>query len=172
MQKIQLLDSKDNLKPLSFNPFSAGTTYEIEGPSHKNNGVPMIVNGQQIEAEGKETVRRSFNGDVIIDGNLKIPSKELTDKLLFLIGQSSIEKGYNKKFKDRQRELAKEESKLIEKIEKGQTELNKKSVYNPFYQISKDTLDIKKKIATDRLKELAIEKEKLGALQDIFQKIS
>ena len=57
MQKIQLLNSKDNLKPLSFNPFSAGTTYEIEGPSHKNNGVPMIVNGQQAIVTGKQIGR-------------------------------------------------------------------------------------------------------------------
>lgn len=169
--KIQLLDNKDNLKPLSFNPFSSGTTYEIEGPSHKNNGVPMIVNGQEIEAEGKEIIRGTANGDVTIDGNLKIPSKDISDKLLFLIGQKPIENGHNQKFKDRQRDIAKEESKLIKKIEKSQTELNKKSVYNPFYQISQDTLDLKKKIATDRLKELAIEKEKLGALQEIFQKI-
>ena len=80
-------------------------TAEIGGQYHSNGGTDIMSNGQQVEAEKKETLHIQPDGTAIVGGNLYVP-------------------GTNTKFKDAFKDVAKAEKKTSKVQDKASKFLN------------------------------------------------
>lgn len=156
---IQMLEN-GSLTPISENP-NGSETYEINGNLHKNGGENMVINGQPLEAEGKETVNILSNGDVDIQGNKLVPK----GMKLGLEAFAGI-KLSGSKFKNVNKDLAKHEDKQNNIIKNN---VEKSDMYDPLSKLDRTSLtalNINKNSAISRLKKLETVKEGLSVIQE------
>lgn len=136
---------------ISDNPFDGGTTL-LTGNSHQeqNNGLSGIgvnTNGQNIEAEGGETITTTQEGDKVVHGNLVIP-------------------GTNTKFKKASKDLAKLENKASRQQDKATNLLDDADPDDNHEKLTFNSGMLKEKGAQMKQKALADQKDFLSSLQD------
>jgi hypothetical protein len=156
---IQMLEN-GSLTPISENP-NGSQTYQINGRLHKNGGEDMVVNGQPLEAEGKETVNILSNGDVDIQGNKLVP-KGMKAGLEAFAGV----KLPGSKFKNVNKSLSKYEDKQNNTIKNNVEKSENYTPLNRLDRISLNSLDLNLGIADSKLKKLETVKEGLSIIQE------
>ena len=156
---IQMLEN-GSLTPISENP-NGSQTYQINGRMHKDGGEDMFVNGQPLEAEGKETVNILSNGDVDIQGNKLVPK----GMKLGLEAFAGV-KLPGSKFKNVNKSLSKLEDKENNTIKNNVEKSENYTPLNRLDRISLNTLDLNLGIADSKLKKLETVKEGLSVIQE------
>lgn len=96
-----LVNKMESGGPVGSDNVFDGGTYEFQGPSHADGGIPISYGGNQVEVEGGETAHIGQDGTLNIMGNMKVP-------------------GTNTKFKAVGKKIAKQENTYSKLINKGQ----------------------------------------------------
>jgi hypothetical protein len=141
------------MKPLS------DDVHELIGPSHKEGGMPFANGGNLIEAEGKETVMKTYaDGGATDDGSVTIFGNRVINKhAADFVGIKP-----NKKYKTQSKDMALDQTKFENKSTKNFELANNMKALNSIDKIEQQTLllngkQFAKKAETtkDQLKKLA-----------------
>lgn len=131
-----------------FRPLSQDTLL-LGGKPHSEGGVNISYFGNQVEAEVGETLSRNQNGDMIVFGNMQIPST-------------------NTKFKNAVKEIGKEEFKAEKQSIKANDLVALNDPYNRYERLGFNTGMVLESAANMRKEEAKNQKEQLGTLQEMM----
>lgn len=157
------IQGEGSLSPISINPYG-GEMSMINGPSHKEGGTDVIVNGQLIEAE-REPIYETTEGHQAIAGDLKVPVHI----------KKSAEAFTGAKFPGGK---FKSVVKSIGEVENKQNRIKNNSVekaddytsFRPLDRISLNTLKTNIGISDNKLKKLQIIKDGFADVQEVLNK--
>lgn len=136
--------------PISYNPYS-GETIMFGGPSHDEGGMNIAFGGNPVEVEGGEPGIKMNDADgtenLVVYGNLKIP-------------------GYKKTAKNAIKDIAKNEDKIMKKVDKASREISSLNITDKFDKLKHDTLNLNITLADRKLKMYAEEKQDIADMQE------
>jgi hypothetical protein len=122
---------KGYMKPLS------DDVYEAVGPSHKNGGMPIVNGDNEVEMEGKETIRKTYgDGGPMDDGSITIFGNRVINKY----AADFVGIDPNKKYKTQSKDMALDQTKFENKSTKNFELANNMKALNSIDKIEQQTL--------------------------------
>lgn len=121
-------------------------TFEFNGPSHDQGGIPFSYGGRNVEVEGNETAYKDLDGDMNIMGNMTVP-------------------GMDKKFKQVSKDLADKERKVNKRIDDGVKLINTSNPDNKWDMLKFNSGVANLKGGMAKKREITQNKEWLATLQ-------
>lgn len=148
-----------NASVISYNPYLPGTgeTVLFQGPSHKEGGIPMKFGKSTVEVEGGEPATKLANGDLVVFGDMKIPS--------YGVSELGDPKAKGKKFKNYIKDLSKLEDKQNKVMDQGM-ELINEPVIDGFDKLRMSSGKMLVEGSNMKLKEIANKKRTAASIQD------